>query len=74
MQCNIDARGKAVRLLAGTLFTGGGLVALVLWQMSILPDWFWMVGTAATVCGLVMIAEARAGWCILRAMGLRTPV
>ncbi len=74
MQCNIDARGKAVRLVAGAAVEGIGLVLAVLWFLGFLPDWALGVGIAAIASGWFMIFEGLAGWCVLRAMGFKTSI
>jgi uncharacterized membrane protein HdeD (DUF308 family) len=74
MQCNIDARGKAVRLINGIVGLIAGLVLLFAWA---LPHGGWV---AWTVTGVVLlfsafsIFEARAGWCVVRAMGFKTRI
>lgn len=74
LECNIDAKGRAVRLAAG--------VALVLLASSFLLAWAIPAGgTGLTVLGVLglavgafMIFEARAGWCALRALGIKTRI
>lgn len=74
MQCNIDARGKAVRLVAGATIEGIGFLLGALWFVGILPDWAALVAGVAIVSGLFMTFEGIAGWCVIRAMGFRTPI
>jgi hypothetical protein len=75
MQCNIDARGKAVRLTWGTLTLIGGLAAAGLTLADLVPGaWGWPVAGVLGAFGLLGIYEARAGWCVVRAMGFKTPV
>ena len=74
MQCNIDAKGKFVRLLWGLLMLAlaGVLAGLIL--LDILPGgWVWVGGVALALFGGFGIYEARAGWCVARAMGFKTP-
>lgn len=75
MECNIDAKGKAARLVAGIATLVLGLV---------------MIGNNATnlsgyeIPGLVImvvigsaaftIFEAWQGWCVIRAMGFKTRI
>ena len=75
MQCNIDARGKAVRLMWGIihLVVGAALVGLFLSGL-VNGSWAWIVGVAAILGGAFAVFEARAGWCVVRAMGIKTPV
>ena len=74
MQCNIDAKGKAVRLIAGAAIEGTGWTLAILGYLGILPEWSLYVGGAAALGGFFMIIEGLAGWCALRAMGFRTPL
>jgi Co/Zn/Cd efflux system component len=74
MQCNIDQRGRLVRLAAGALLDGLGMVLVVLAAIGTLQgSWPWVAGIAAMVGGAILIFEGLRGWCVLRAMGLRTP-
>ncbi|MCH1540847.1 MAG: hypothetical protein L7S56_05370 [Candidatus Poseidonia sp.] len=74
-QCNIDARGKVARFTAGmiSVLAGSILAAGMLFGMIQEPvTWFAIAGMYAG--GAFAIYEARAGWCIVRAMGIRTPL
>ena len=74
MQCNIDARGKRVRLINGIVTTVVGIVLLFAWAMRS-DGWVpWVTTIAALASGAFMIFEARAGWCAIRAMGIKTPI
>ena len=75
MQCNIGAKGKAVRLKMGILALGFAvlLAALVILGLLSSPLWWYPVGGIA-FGGVFAIFEARAGWCIIRAMGFKTPL
>ena len=75
MQCNIDSRGKAVRLVWGIINLVVGAVFVGLFFSGVLTgSWAWIVGVAAILGGAFAIFEARAGWCVVRAMGIKTPV
>ena len=72
--CNIDAKGKAVRLIGGgiTLLVAAVLAGVIL-IAGLDPLWWWaVVGTAAGAA--VQLYEGWSGWCALRAMGIKTPV
>ena len=74
MQCNIDARGKRVRLINGIVTLAAGLVLLFAWALRT-DGWFaWALTIGVLVGGAFMIWQARAGWCVVRAMGFKTPV
>lgn len=72
--CNIDARGKAARLISGILCclaaAGIGLAAALGW----LPFWTWYLAGGLLVGGAFQVYEGWAGWCVMRAMGFRTPM
>ena len=69
MQCNIDARGKAVRLILGIILAlVGGVVLLTSSGNTggIISGLCFLVGGGFT------IFEGAAGWCVVRAMGFKT--
>ena len=74
MQCNIDSKGRTVRLAAGAVADAAGAVVLVLTFLHVLPWWGWVLGGALSAAATFMIFEAVLGWCALRAMGVKTPV
>jgi hypothetical protein len=69
-QCNIDARGKRIRLINGLVSVAAGVVLLFLWS-SILGR---VIEIALILSGAFMIFESATGWCVLRAMGWKTPL
>ena len=74
MQCNIDARGRAVRRRGGLLCLALGAVALA---AAVLGAHRWPslgIGAFLALAGLFQLFEARKGWCVVRAMGFKTPV
>lgn len=73
MQCNIDAKGKAVRMKMGirTLVFAGVLGTLILTGVLSSSLWWYPFG-AITFGGAFTVFEARAGWCVIRAMGFKT--
>ena len=73
-QCNIDAQGKAVRLRLGIMgvLSSLGLAAACLLISA--PDLAWVVPAGAFVGGTFAIFEGRTGWCVVRALGFRTPI
>ena len=74
MQCNIDARGKRVRLVSGLTTVVVSLGLLILTAAAVLPWWGYLVGGIALIGGAFQVYEARAGWCAVRAMGFKTPL
>ena len=75
MQCNIGAKGKAARLRMGimAMVVAAMLCGLILGGV-LSSDYWWYLFAATTFGGAFSIFEARAGWCIVRAMGFKTPV
>ena len=75
-ECNIDARGKFLRLVGGSVSLAMGLVAVTLMYTEIVPDnWFTISSTIGLFGGGALgIYEGWSGWCIARAMGIWTPI
>ncbi len=74
MQCNIDRRGQVLRTTMGvvTALAGAGLLAArFAFDVAAVPAW---AGIAAIVGGGFMIFEGVNGWCVVRAMGFKTPI
>jgi len=74
LQCNIDSKGKLARMIYGIVFVVAGIVALLAWALpsgALIP---WVVAIAMILGGGFAIFEARAGWCVIRAMGFKTPI
>lgn len=75
MRCNIDHRGRRVRLVSGIILVLFGLGLLTSAAGGALGGvWPWAAGGAVLLGGGFQIFEARAGWCTLRAMGFRTKI
>jgi hypothetical protein len=74
LTCNIGAAGKAARLRIGIMGVAAGLVLALLVGIGLLPSISWWAVAAIVAGGSFAIWEARAGWCIVRAMGFKTPV
>ena len=74
LQCNIDSRGKLARLIYGVVLVIIGLVLLILWALPAGTFWPWAITVACLLGGAVAIFEARSGWCVVRAMGFKTPM
>lgn len=74
LTCNIDSRGKLARLIWGLLLLGVGIALLIFWALPQGGAWRWIICLACMLGGAFAIFEARAGWCVMRAMGMRTPM
>jgi hypothetical protein len=59
MKCNLEARGRRLRLITGIAC---GLAGVVFGLLALLA------------AGVFQVFEARKGWCIVRAMGIKTPL
>ena len=74
-ECNIDARGKTLRFIGGIFALLGGVVGYYILDAEYLPipETLGQLGVvAALIGGAFSIFEARAGWCIVRALGFKT--
>ena len=71
MKCNIDARGKALRLLVGLAFLAAGVLLLVFGGTEGI---FLGIGIGCLAGGAFSTFEGWSGWCAVRAMGFRTPL
>ena len=74
MQCNIDQRGRTVRIVIGAFFELIGLVLGVLWWEGLAPDWTIWPAIGCVLGGWFGIFEGMKGWCALRALGVKTPL
>jgi hypothetical protein len=73
LQCNIDAKGKLVRLIYGVAFLLIGMVMMIAWAWPAGSALAWIVSCALVLGGAFAVFESRKGWCALRAMGMKTP-
>tara|TARA_B100001750_G_C15056635_1_gene374208 strand:+ start:316 stop:549 length:234 start_codon:yes stop_codon:yes gene_type:complete len=74
-ECNIDARGKAVRMKLGIRLIIISLILTTLTYFEIIPTTFgWLATTASFGGGAFTIWESRMGWCVVRAMGFKTKI
>jgi len=73
MQCNIDERGARFRRTWGmmNLFVAGIMGALAFWSGI---WWLWIICAVGAIAGGFAIFEARKKWCVIRAMGMKTPM
>lgn len=72
LTCNIDSRGKLARLIYGVVTLAAGGIVLATWAAAT-GGWLpWTVGLFLIAAGAFGIFEARAGWCVVRAIGFKT--
>jgi hypothetical protein len=71
LTCNIDQRGRRVRMIGGLMTDSIGTVLLV---AGILMERGELIGPGVVLilAGGFMVFEAVAGWCALRALGFKT--
>jgi hypothetical protein len=62
---NIDAKGRKVRAVLGSLTLLAGVV-VGFWELP--------VGLGLAGCGVFMLFEASRGWCVVRACGIKTKI
>ena len=74
LRCNIDSRGRVARLVYGVLVLLAGVAALGLWALPSGTVVAWVVSAALLVTGALAIFESRKGWCVMRALGFKTPI
>ena len=75
LECNIDARGKAVRMKLGIRLVIISLILAALTFFEIIPTSFgWTLAAGSFVGGAFTIWESRKGWCVIRAMGFKTKI
>ena len=74
-ECNIDSKGRALRFFTGILAMLGGALAYLILMMEVIPvpESIGTLGVLAMfIGGAFAIFEAKAGWCVVRALGFRT--
>ena len=73
--CNIDSRGRIVRFIIGIFaFFAGSIMALLINQGILISETYWIPVVGIIIGGIFTIWEAREGWCVIRAIGIRTPL
>ena len=74
-ECNIDARGKAARLRLGFIAVFGGALLGATTFLGILPTTLGYIMAGISIAGgLFVMWESRMGWCVVRAMGIKTKI
>jgi len=73
MRPNLDRKGRIVRGLSGAVFVAAGVAVLAAgWPAS--AGLRWVVALVAMALGGFQLFEAKRGWCVARACGVRTPI
>jgi hypothetical protein len=74
MRCNIDGKGRFARLISGIIVLVVGIVLAAAWAWPA-GSWIrWLVSVLTIGFGAFQIFEAWKGWCVMRAMGFKTPM
>ena len=74
-ECNIDARGQAVRMKLGIRLAIISIILAALTFFEIIPTTLgWVLAGSSFVGGAFTIWESRIGWCVLRATGFKTKI
>ena len=75
LECNIEARGKFVRLVFGAFAIIGSMpvIALTLYGLIDAKIGWFLIGVAWAGGGLG-IFEGWSGFCVARGLGFRTPI
>ena len=75
-ECNIDSRGRFLRLVGGSISLLMGIIAASLLLLGLVPsNWFTISSTIGLFAGGALgVYEGRSGWCVARAMGIWTPI
>ena len=75
MECNIDAKGKALRLFGGiaSIIAGFGIASAAHFDFVDIP-YLWYASAGLLAGGALGVFEGWSGWCVARAMGFWTPI
>lgn len=73
LTCNIDHRGAKARRIWGALCLA---VALASAGAAFLENigWLWILAAASAAAAALAFYEARKKWCVMRAIGIKTPL
>ena len=75
MECNIDQKGRLARLYTGIIAIVFGIALALMTYLSVIPATLgWLAVAGSIFGGAFAIFEARKGWCIVRAVGIKTPL
>jgi hypothetical protein len=74
MQCNIDNRGRVARIITGILTAGVGIGLIAAAQVGGLAAWAFWAGLGCLAGGGFSLFEGVKGWCVVRALGFKTPM
>jgi len=72
LRCNIDSKGKAIRLIYGIVMIVIAIVLGAVWARPSNGAVPWTVVAILFASGAFAVFEGWAGWCAIRAMGIKT--
>ena len=73
MTPNIERMGRIARAISGLMTIATGVACWVFsWPGSV--AWRWVAIVVCMIAGLFQLFEAKRGWCIARACGMKTPM
>ncbi|MGA2582894.1 MAG: YgaP-like transmembrane domain [Tepidisphaeraceae bacterium] len=72
--CNIDRRGRQIRMINGIVTVILGIIALFVLAIPRGGVLLWSITIILLFAGAFMIFEGAIGWCALRAMGVKTKI
>ena len=75
LTCNISRAGRRLRLWSGVALILGAL-GFAVWTGMNRPGEFglWAAAVGVLALGAFQVYEGVCGWCVVRAMGFRTPI
>lgn len=73
MEPNIDRNGRVARAISGLVCIVIGILVAV-FALEDAPVWRWSVSILLILFGLFQLFEAQKCWCVMRAMGFKTPM
>jgi uncharacterized membrane protein YccC len=71
---NIDAKGRLARLIWGIMLLAAAGLMVAFWAIPSGLWWAWAICVLVALAGVFAIYESRKGWCVMRAMGVKTPM
>jgi hypothetical protein len=75
MACNIDSKGKLFRLITGIISCSFGITLFILINTNLITSTTYLLPAVGSILGgLFAVWEARAGWCLVRSLGIKTPI
>jgi|HubBroStandDraft_6_1064221.scaffolds.fasta_scaffold3846727_1 hypothetical protein len=75
MQCNIDAKGRRVRIISGMVCSAIAIILAVISYFRFgIFSWLGGIALVLLIGGLFQVFEGMKGWCVVRAVGIKTRI